>query len=223
MVTVLSPVLIQNELRFLLQLCHHQDFTAVLTSQLCRQPELPDQQREVNVNMQFLEVPKRLRPAWNATAQGAPNSPTCKLSTSTARWRGWTLASCCILCGAPHIYKRFTLQKPAALSALHLHSMPCFGEHHTGLFTSLCLSAGSIPIGGEWASAWVASCSEVPATQWLKAGSAEDSDKARFRLWKSVTQAKNFSRLKIVKQIIGCVTITLDWDCACSWLQWAMV
>lgn len=161
-----------------------------------------------------LEMPL---PRVHLTAQQA-NWAQAQLGEGAEHW-----ASCCILCGAPHIYKRFTLQKPAALSALHLHSMPCFGEHLTGLFTSLCLSAGSIPIAGEWASAWVASCLEVPATQWLKAGSAEDSDKARFRLWKSVTQAKNFSRLKIVKQIIGCVTITLDWDCACSWLQWAMV
>lgn len=133
-------------------------------------------------------------PRVHLTAQHA------NLSTSTARWRGWTLASCCILCGAPQIYRRFTLQKPAALSALHIHRMPCFGEHHTGLFASLCLSAGSIPIAGEWASAWVASCWEVPGTQWLKAGSTEDSDEVGFRLWKSITQAKNFSRLKMIKQ-----------------------
>lgn len=123
MATVLSSVLIQNELRFLLQLCHHHNFTAVLTSQLCRQPELPDQQREVNVDMQFLEVPKRLRPAWNATAQGAPNSPTCKLSTSTQLGEGaehWPLVAFCVV---PHTSTRDSRYKSQQLWVLYIYTL----------------------------------------------------------------------------------------------------
>ena len=164
MVTVLSPALIQNELMgFFLQF-----WVTVTTSQLSLPPSsagslscrTSDTRWMWTCNfLKYVSARGQLDlplPRVHLTAQHVSHICSyhkCKLSTSTARWSGWTLASWCILCGALQIYKQFTLQKPEALCALHLHSMPCFGEYHTGLFTSLCLSAGSIPIAGGWDSA----------------------------------------------------------------------
>lgn len=41
---------------------------------------------------------------------------------------------------------------------------------------------------------------EAPGTQWLKAGSAEDSAQVGFRLWNGGREARKCSRLRMVRQ-----------------------
>lgn len=183
MVVVLSPILIQNELMgLLLQFC-----VTVTTLQLSLPPSSAGSVSCRTSGSRWMWTCSFLKyvsvwgqldlpvPRVHLTAQHICPYHKCKLSTWTAWWSGWTLAFWCIFCRALQISNQFPLQKPAVLHVLHLCSMPCFVEHHTGLFTNLCSSAGSIPIAGGWAGAWVGSCWGAPGTQWLKPGSTEGS------------------------------------------------
>lgn len=94
----------------------------------------------------------------------------CRLSTSTVRWSGWTLASSfCTgaFCTVPwQIYKWFMLQNSTVPCILHLHSTFGFGEPHWFLHKALLICRQQSH--HKMSCAWEAPCWETPGTQWLK-------------------------------------------------------
>lgn len=95
----------------------------------------------------------------------------CKLSTTTARWSSWTLASSfCTgaFCTMPwQIYKWFMLQDSTVPRILHLHSTYGFGEPHWFLHKALLICRQQSH-HRRMSCAWEAPCWEASGTQWLR-------------------------------------------------------